>query len=122
MLKYSKIIYIAIVCIAFAACDNWEDPNVPKPSPFSVSLEGGNTIDAAGGTLSVKISAGTNGWWITIPPESSWCTVNQMYGSGDKTLTVRAVANNTNTERQVEITIHPTFDLPPQTITVIQGK
>ena len=122
MLKYTKILYIAIACIAFTACDNWVDPNIPVPSPFSVSLEGGNTIDAGGGTLRIRISAGTNGWWVTIPPESSWCTVNRMYGAGDYVLTVSATANNTNVERQVEITINPTFDLLPETITVIQGK
>jgi len=122
MLTYAKIFFIAIVCIAFTACDNWVDPNIPVSTPFSVSFEGGNTIDAAGGTLNVTITAGTNGWWIEIPSESTWCTVDRMLGSGDRVLVVRATVNETDADRQVVITINPTFNLPPQTITIMQGK
>jgi len=122
MLKYTKILFAIVLCIAFTACDNWVDPNIPKPSPFKVTFEGGTSIGAAGGTLSVRVDAGTNGWWVTIPPGNSWCTVNQTYGSGDKVVTVRVAANSTNADRQVEITFNPTFDLPPETFTVTQSR
>ena len=108
--------------MTLGACSDNDDPNFPVPSPFSVAFEAGNTIDAAGGTLNLKITAGTNGWWIETSSGSSWCTVDRMFGSGDRVLTVRATANNTGDDRQAVITISPTFDLPSQTITIFQEK
>ena len=120
--EYIRILFVAIACMVLVSCSDKKDPYFPEPSQFSVAFEVGNTIDATGGTLAVRINAGTNGWWVVIPPESSWCTVNQMFGSGDKTVTVRVTANNTGADRQTIITINPTFNLSPQTITVIQSK
>lgn len=117
----NKIVAFVFVIFLGFSCKKQRLPDQPVPSPFSVSVENSSTIPAAGTKMVVDIKAGSDGWWLTIPPETkTWCASSQVYGSGDKSITITFKANTTGSSRNVSIIFNPTFDLPDQTITFHQ--
>ncbi|HZW70656.1 MAG TPA: hypothetical protein VFF57_07255 [Hanamia sp.] len=113
----SKIVIFVFVIFLSFSCKKQQLPDQPMPSPFSVTVENSSAIPAAGSKVVVDIKAGSDGWWLTIPPETkSWCASSQVYGSGDKSITITFKPNATGASRAVSIIFNPTFDLPAQTI------
>jgi hypothetical protein len=121
MKSTNKIIVFAFLILLNISCKKQQLPVKPMPSPFSVTIENSTTIPPAGAKVMVDIKAGSDGWWLTIPPETkTWCTSSQVYGSGDKSINITFKPNTTGARRSVNIIFNPTFDLPAQTITFQQ--
>ncbi|TWF37336.1 all-beta uncharacterized protein [Chitinophaga polysaccharea] len=113
------LMYILLV-ISLMSCGKDKQPVKPQPSPFSAVLENNaNTFPASGGTANIVISAGADGWWITLPA-SNWCNVGRLYGSGDVKVPVTIKPNTSGAKRNITITVKPTFNLSPVTLTVEQ--
>ncbi len=122
MKSKNKIFSVLIVLMIALSCKKQDLPAKPQASPFGVTVENPATIPNGGGKVMVDIKAGSDGWWITIPLDSrSWCSASQLFGSGDKTVTLTFKANTTGAGRSVSVIFNPTFDLPAQTITFQQN-
>ncbi|NIG55650.1 BACON domain-containing protein [Chitinophaga sp. Cy-1792] len=122
--RYTKIILAGLCVLSMAtACRKDNQPVKPAPSAFTASIKNGGTFTAAGGKDTVVITAGTDGWWVTIPGAgTSWCTVTQTYGAGNFLLPVTIAANTTGAPRQVVITLNPSYNLPKVDITLNQSN
>ena len=116
------LLLIVTVC-GIIGCTKENLPVKPVPSDFSASIKNGGNFSAAGGKDTIVIHAGTDGWWATIPSaSSSWCSVTQTYGSGDFLLPVTLKANTTGASRQVIVTMNPSYNKPPVSITLTQSN
>ncbi len=123
-MKSLNKIFGLLILLPFAfSCKKQDLPAKPQPSPFSVTVQNAATVSTGGGKVMVDIKAGSDGWWLTIPPEAkTWCASTQLFGSGDKTITLTFSANTTGATRSVMIKFNPTFDLPAVTIPFQQDK
>ena len=119
-----RLFFILLVAfLGFTACKKENLPVKPQSSAFSAAMKNTTSFTAAGGKDTVVVNAGTDGWWITIPGAStSWCSVSQMYGSGNFLVPVTIKANTTGAPRQVVLTLSPTYGLPPVSITLSQSN
>ena len=119
----SSAFYILVMCMMISSCKKDELPNKPVPSAFSATAVNGTAIvPAAGATVTISISGGSNGWWIVIPEaQKSWCSVTRSYGSGNIEVPLVIKANSTGLERSVDISVNPTFGLSPAKITFKQA-
>ncbi len=108
------IISILLLSAVLGGCRKNDLPAKPQPSPFNASIKGGAaTLPAAGGTPSILIAAGADGWWIVVPDDKkTWCSITRVYGSGDLEVPVSIKANTTGLPRTVEVAVNPTFNLP----------
>lgn len=112
-----KILGLFFSLVFIFSCKKQNLPAKPQPSPFSVTVQSPATITATGGKVLVDIKAGSDGWWIVIPSQAvGWCTSSQIFGSGDKTITLTFAKNATGAGRSVSVQFNPTFDLPAATI------
>lgn len=116
-----NLIYLITVVLMsglFFTCDKNEGAYFPEPSALLVNPTTTQSINKDGGSIEITISGGNLGWWI----ESSqpWCTASQKYGSGDRKVTLVIDKNNTETSRNAEVIIHPTFKLEPVKIIINQ--
>lgn len=119
-LKIQMIAILFCMTIVFS-CKKQNLPPKPQPSPFSAILQNTGTILSSGGEVLVDIKAGSNGWWIVIPTEAkTWCSSSQLFGSGDKTVTLTFSKNTTGASRLVIVQFNPTFDLPAESFTFQQ--
>lgn len=121
--RYSKAAVIVglMFCLAIA-CKKDNQPVKPVPAAFTATMKQNTSFPAIGGKDTVVITAGTDGWWVTIPGSSaSWCTVTQTYGAGNFLLPVTIGANTTGAPRQVVITLNPSYNLPKVNITLNQS-
>lgn len=117
------IILGILFMLIYSSCEKDDNINYkPVPSTFSAQTQGTTTLSSQGGTVSIAITAGTIGWWVEIPVDANWCTVSKTYGSGDYTLPVTIKANQTGTDRQTNLIVHPTFNQQPVTINFTQTK
>lgn len=114
-------ILIVFSC-SLVACKKENLPVKPQSSSFSAVMKNNTNFTMAGGKDTVVISAGTDGWWVTIPSTGTWCSVSKTYGSGDYLLPVTISANATGSPRQVILTLNPTYNLPPVLITLKQSN
>lgn len=115
-----KFYFILLVIITSTSCSS-DDLNVPQPSPFSVEIQNGNTIDKDGGKIELIISAGSNGWWIETPTNTnSWCIIPKKFGAGDYKMSVDIKKNDTDSPRSVDIIVNSTFNIAPITISINQ--
>lgn len=119
-MKYYNLLSLIIFLFLVSSCKKQDIPHKPKPSPFSVSVQDQSKIPFGGGQKIVDIKAGADGWWIVIPPDATWCTSSQLFGSGDKTITLKFSKNTTSANRSVTVEFNPTFDLPKEEITFEQ--
>ena len=111
-----------VLSLVFGACRKEELPVKPEPSPFSVTVENNaTTFPAAGGTANLVVNGGTNGWWVTAPT-NNWCVVSKTYGSGDFKIPVTIKPNTTGAQREITVTVHPTFNLPAVAIKLVQSN
>lgn len=116
----NKTIYIlSLLLLSFLfSCSDDEGAYFPKPSEFSISSTE-FTVDREGGDLEFTIKAGNLGWSITS--EQNWVSISDKFGSGDSTVKLSIVENQTGAERTATVVVKPTFDLEPITITVKQN-
>lgn len=110
------------VVLLLVNCQQYEVPPRPQPSPFSAVLEGGkSSFPAAGGTVNLLIDAGANGWWIVVPDEKkAWTSITKLYGAGNFTVPVTIRPNLTKVARSVEVTVNPSYQLPPVKLEIKQ--
>ena len=88
--------------------------NVPATlSASGTPLWGGGSCPASGGTLILNIASNTS-WTISAP---SWCSLSPTSGSGDRTITVTVLSNNTYAPRVGYIYVRTT-DSPVITRTI----
>lgn len=123
-MKSINKIFVLLLLLTFAfSCKKQDLPAKPQHSPFSASVQNAATIPTGGGKVMVDIKAGSDGWWLIIPPEAkSWCSSTQLFGSGDKTITLTFSANITGATRSIIVQFNPTFDIPAVTIPFQQDK
>lgn len=122
MKSKNKLIGLLVLTIFLFACKKQELPDKPQPSPFSVTVQNPAPVPSNGGNVLIDIKAGSDGWWIVIPADASkWCSSSQVFGSGDKTVTLKLSANSTGQSRSVNIKFNPTFSLPADSISVQQN-
>lgn len=113
----NKLFAIFSLPIFLFACKKQDLPNKPQPSPFNITVQNPATVLSNGGKVLVDIKAGSDGWWIVIPAEAAkWCSSSQLFGSGDKTVTLNFSANSSGQSRSVSIHFNPTFNLPADSI------
>lgn len=118
-----KIAAIAFLISSLVAggCKKNILPPQPTASDFSARLEHRDSIFvAAGGTSSIIVNGGTNGWWLTVP-SNNWLVINKLYGSADFRIPVTIRANTTGLPREIKITVSPTFGQQPVTIIINQA-
>ena len=108
MISYKKIISLTFLITVMISCKKQDLPAKPQSSPFTVTLQGAATIPNDGAKVVVDIKAGSDGWWIVIPTEAKWCTSSQLFGSGDKSITLNFSKNTSLTSRSVTIGFNPT--------------
>ena len=118
----NKIFALLSLTLVLIACKKQDLPDKPQPSPFSVSLQNPAPVPSSGGKVMVDIKAGSDGWWIVIPAsQTNWCSSSQLFGSGDKTVTLSFSANTTGQSRSVNVQFNPTFDLPADSLLLQQN-
>lgn len=116
------LLMLSIIVGGMTACTKQNLPSKPEPSAFSAALENNTTtFPASGGTATIVINGGTNGWWVTMPL-NDWCVITKKYGSGDFKLPVAIKPNTTGASRSIQVQINPTFNLPPVNITLPQSN
>ncbi|WP_316821077.1 BACON domain-containing protein [Pedobacter gandavensis] len=119
--RWNLLLFVMLIALSFSCKKESGSPR-PEPTPFSASIEGGQTtVPASGGKLNILISAGADGWWVTSA-QIDWLTITRMYGSGDFKLPVTIKANTSGQPRVISIKVNPTFNLPSVTFTVNQDK
>lgn len=119
--KHILLLFFFIVSILYS-CKKQDLPAKPQPSPFSAIIEGNNSnFSAAGGTTNIIVTAGEDGWWLSVPV-TNWCVITKIYGSGDFKIPVTIKQNTTGADRSIQIQVNPTFNLPPVIITLNQSK
>jgi|GEM_PF-841353 len=137
-MKQNKNIKIFVgllfVSVCIFACQKQNLPRKPEPSAFSAAMKSGVTsYTSAGGVDTIMVTAGEDAWWITAPiTDTSWCyTYNaatgqgankQTYGAGDGKILIKVKPNATKLDRSTQVTLNPTFGLPPVTFTITQSK
>ncbi|HEY9259994.1 BACON domain-containing protein [Chitinophaga sp.] len=122
--RYSRIAAsVGLIFSLATACKKDNMPVKPVPAAFTATMKHNGSFAASGGKDTVVITAGTDGWWVTIPTAStSWCAVTQAYGAGNFQLPVTIGANTTGAARQVIITLNPSYNLPKVAITLNQSN
>ncbi|QBQ42857.1 hypothetical protein E2P86_17610 [Sphingobacterium psychroaquaticum] len=99
-----------ILCflITFSSCKKENLPAKPIPGPFQVSSTITNEIEKGAGTFTLTIEGSTNGWWITLPDNVQWYSVERRYGSGTVTQKLSIKANDTGLQRTGWVKINST--------------
>jgi hypothetical protein len=117
------LIFTLMLISVFVGCKKDDLPAKPKPSPFNAAVKGSASIPVTGGTGTILITAGANGWWVVVPDDKkSWCSVARFYGSGDFELPVSFKPNLTGQDRTVQVKINATFDLPAVNLLFTQAS
>ena len=112
------IIVIVLFSTFIASCDKNNGAYYPVPSDFSVSPTTEQSVSKDAASIELKINAGNLGWWVES--SETWCKPSQKDGSGDGTITLEISENKSGEKREAVVTINPTFQLKPVTITVNQ--
>ncbi len=114
---------LLVPLLIITSCKKDKVPEKPHPSDFTVQVENQLPLYPASGTkVNVTINAGSNGWWITVPEDGKkWCIPDKLYGSADQTIGIKISPNLTGITREVEVTINPTFGLPPIKLIITQA-
>jgi hypothetical protein len=126
-MKKLKVFYsigiVFLVSLVLTSCSKEETPPKPKPSAFTVDVQGALPIyPTAGMDVNVTINAGTNGWWIDVPDEGKqWLKPAKFFGSANQTIVIKISPNTTGVSRKVEMAVNPTFNLEPVKITFEQS-
>lgn len=120
--KFRFLLIFFVLGLVLGACRKEELPVKPEPSPFSVTVENNTTtFPATGGTANLVVNGGTDGWWVTAPT-NNWCVIAKTYGSGDFKIPVTIKPNASGSQREITVTVHPTFNLPPVAVKLMQSN
>jgi hypothetical protein len=115
-------VLVAIIIISLlSACKKQNIPVKPESSAFSAQLKNNAVFPATGGKDTIVVNGGTNGWWVTTP-DNSWAVITKRYGSGDFKIPVSVNANSTGASREINVTVNPTFGVPPVIINIKQAN
>jgi hypothetical protein len=115
-------VLVAIIIISLlSACKKQNIPVKPESSAFSAQLKNNAVFPATGGKDTIVVNGGTNGWWVTTP-DNSWAVITKRYGSGDFKIPVSVNANLTGASREINVTVNPTFGMPPVSINIKQAN
>lgn len=117
MKKTIYILSLLFVGLLFSCSDD-DGAYRPTPSEFSVSQKD-FTVEAAGSNVSIMIKAGNLGWSITS--DQNWVTASKNFGSGDQSLSLTIIKNETQEKRIANVVIKPTFGLEPVKISITQN-
>lgn len=112
------IIVLVLFSTIITSCDKNDGAYYPVPSDFSVSPTTEQSVSKDANSIELTIEAGNLGWWIES--SQTWCKASRKYGSGDGKVTIEIEENNSGEKRSAVVTINPTFQLEPVTITVNQ--
>lgn len=97
-----------VLLFLFNACKKENLPVKPQPGPFSVSSTLTAEVSKSANTYTLTIDGHTNGWWITLPDNVQWYTVERKYGSGNITQKITIKANDSGADRQGWVKISST--------------
>ena len=77
------------------------------------------TVEAIGSDVNIIIKAGNLGWSITS--DKDWVSASNKFGSGDETVKLTIIKNETGDKRTAKVVVKPTFELKPVNITITQN-
>lgn len=117
MEKTIYILSLLFVGLLFSCSDD-EGAFRPSPSDFSVSLTE-YTAEANGSDVDIIIKAGNLGWSITS--DQNWVSASKKFGSGDETVKLTILKNETGDKRTANVVVKPTFELEPVNISITQN-
>ncbi|HAU55409.1 MULTISPECIES: hypothetical protein [Sphingobacterium] len=96
------------ILFLFRACKKENVPGKPQSSPFFLSSTLTSEVGKSASTYTLTIDGNTNGWWVTLPDNIQWYTIERKYGSGNITQKITLNDNDTGTDRQGWIKINST--------------
>lgn len=104
-----KLLYFMLAASLFCACDNGNgqgNDNPEEPKTYSVTAEPSTfTVDAAGATLSSKITCSGADSWSLSGASASWCKASATSGKSGDTLTFTVEPSEDTAERNVTYTL-----------------
>jgi hypothetical protein len=99
---------ILLILLSLIACKKEDLPAKPVAGPFQVTSTVTNEIEKAGATYTISIEGSTNGWWVTLPANVQWYSVERKYGSGNVTQKLTIKANDSGQDRLGWVKINST--------------
>ena len=117
MKKTIYILSLLFVGLLFSCSDD-EAAYRPTPSDFTVSPTD-FTVEANGSDVDIIIKAGNLGWSITS--DQNWVSASKKFGSGDETVKLTIIKNETGEKRSANVVVKPTFELEPVNISITQN-
>ena len=99
---------ILLILLSLIACKKENLPAKPVAGPFQVNSTVTNEIEKVAGTYTISIEGTNNGWWVTLPPNVQWYSVERKYGSGNVTQKLTVKANDSGQDRSGWVKINST--------------
>jgi hypothetical protein len=99
---------ILLILLSLIACKKEDLPAKPVVGPFQVNSTVTGEIEKAAGTYTISIEGTTNGWWVTLPVNVQWYSVERKYGSGNVIQKLTIKANDSGQDRSGWIKINST--------------
>ncbi|MEJ5147650.1 MULTISPECIES: BACON domain-containing protein [unclassified Sphingobacterium] len=99
---------ILLILFALVACKKEDLPAKPVAGPFQMTSTVTNEIEKIASTYTISIEGTTNGWWVTLPANVQWYTMERKYGSGNVTQKLTIKANDSGQDRSGWVKINST--------------
>ncbi|MCS3552545.1 MULTISPECIES: BACON domain-containing protein [unclassified Sphingobacterium] len=101
-------VLILLILLALIACKKEDLPSKPIAGSFQVTSTVTNEIEKAEAAYTISIVGSTNGWWVTLPANVQWYSVERKYGSGNVTQKLTIKANDSGQDRLGWVKINST--------------
>lgn len=99
---------LLLLLLMLNACKKEELPAKPIAGHFKVTSNVTNEIAKTAEIYTITIEGTTNGWWLTLPANVQWYSVERKYGSGNVTQKLTIKANDTGQDRSGWVKINAT--------------
>ncbi|MEJ5091967.1 BACON domain-containing protein [Sphingobacterium faecium] len=106
--KKGNLSFLILLILSLIACKKEDLPAKPVAGPFQVTSTVPVEIEKAAGTYTISIEGNTNGWWVTLPANVQWYSVERKFGSGNVTQKLTIKANDSGQERSGSVKINST--------------
>ncbi|MNX90600.1 hypothetical protein D3C86_1226570 [compost metagenome] len=106
--KKGNLSFLILLIFSLIACKKEDLPAKPVAGPFQVTSTIPGEIEKAAGTYTISLEGNTNGWWVTLPANVQWYSVERKYGSGNVTQKLTIKANDSGQERSGSVKINST--------------
>lgn len=99
---------ILLLLLSLSACKKEDFPAKPAIGSFEVTSTVTSEIAKTAGTYTITIDGSTNGWWLSLPENVQWYSIERKYGSGNVTQKLTIKANENGQERTGWVKINST--------------